>query len=184
MVDANRVLDIIVSGNLNRLIAAIAGLLIAFLVARFLRNLSAKVLKELKTNNVLKDSFGVRAPIEEILSYGVFYLILFIGVIMALNQLGLSTIVLYIILIIVLLIIVSFIILAFKDFIPNVFASFWIHQKRLIEKGDYIEVKDVSGKVVEITLTETKIETKDKEIVLFPNSLLLREKIKKIKNKS
>ena len=71
--------------------------------------------------------------------------------------------------------------MAFKDFVPNAFASFWIHQKRLIEKGDYIEVKDVSGKVVEINLTETRIETKDKEIVLLPNSLLLREKIKKIK---
>ncbi|MBI2668192.1 mechanosensitive ion channel, partial [Candidatus Woesearchaeota archaeon] len=42
-----------------------------------------------------------------------------------------------------------------------------------------IEVKDISGKVIEITLTETKIETKDKEIVLIPNSLLLKEKIKK-----
>ena len=184
MVDANQVLDIIVSGNLNRLIAAIVVLLITFLVARFLGNLSSKVLSELKTNKVLKESFGVRAPIEEIISHSVFYLVLFIGVIMALNQFGLSVVVLYIILIIVLIIIVSFVVLAFKDFIPNVFASFWIHQKRLIEKGDYVEIKDVSGKVVEINLTETKIETKEKEIVLFPNSLLLREKIKKIKNKN
>lgn len=80
---------------------------------------------------------------------------------------------------IIILIAVSLILLAFKDFIPNAFASFWIHQKKLIEIGDEIEVKDISGKVIEITLTETKIETKDKEIVLIPNSLLLKEKIKK-----
>ncbi len=184
MVDANQVLDIIMSGSLNRVIAAIVVLLIAFLIARFLGNLAAKVLNELKTNKILKESFGVRAPVEQIFSKGVYYLVLFIGVIMALNQLGLSTIILYIILIIVLLIVVSFILLAFKDFVPNMFASFWIHQKKIIEVGDIVEIKDVSGKIVEINLTETKIETKDKEIVLFPNSLLLREKIKKIKNKN
>ena len=181
MVDVNQVLDIIVSGNLNRVIAAIVVLLIAFIAARFVRNLTAKVLRELKTNKILKESLGVRAPIEQIFSEAGFYLVLFIGVILALNQLGLSTVVLYIVLGAVLLIILILVVMAFKDFVPNAFASFWIHQKRLIEKGDYIEVKDVSGKVVEINLTETRIETKDKEIVLLPNSLLLREKIKKIK---
>lgn len=183
MVDANQVLDIIVSGNLNRVIAAIVVLLIAFLVARFLGNLTIKILRELNTNKILKESFGIRAPVEEIFGKAIYYLILFIGVIMALNQLGLSTIILYIILIIILLIVISFVILAIKDFVPNVFASFWIHQKKIIEVGDLIEFKDVSGKVVEINLTETRIEASDKEIVLVPNSLLLREKIKKTKRK-
>ena len=63
MVDANQVLDIIVSGNLNRVIAAIVVLLIAFLVARFLGNLAAKVLGELKTNKILKESFVVSLPV-------------------------------------------------------------------------------------------------------------------------
>ena len=184
MVDANQVLDIIVSGNLNRAIAAVVVLLISFLVARFLGNLTAKILSELNTNKILKESFGIRAPIEQIFSRRVYYIVLFIGIIVALNQLGLSTIILYIILLIIAIILVSFIILALKDFVPNVFASIWIHQKKIIEVGDYIEFKDVSGKVTEINLTETRIETKDKETVLLPNSLLLREKIKKRKNKS
>lgn len=181
MVDTNQVLDIIVSGSLNRGIAAIVVLLISFLVARFLGNLTSKVLRELNTNKILKESFGVRAPVEQIISKGVYYIVLFIGVILALNQLGLSTIILYIILIIIGIILVSFIVLALKDFVPNVFASIWIHQKKIIEVGDNIEFKDVSGKVIEINLTETRIESKDKEIVLLPNSLLLREKIKKKK---
>ena len=183
MVDANQVLDVIVSGNLNRVIAAIVVLLIAFLIARFFGNLTSKILSGLNTNKILKESLGIRAPIEEIFGKAVYYLILFIGVIMALNQLGLSTIILYIILIIILIIIISFVILAIKDFVPNVFASFWIHQKKIIETGDFIEFKDVSGKVIEINLTETRIETRDKEVVLVPNSLLLREKIKKRKGK-
>lgn len=182
MVDTNQVLDIIVSGNLNRAIAAVIVLLISFLVARFLGNLTSRILSELNTNKILKESFGVRAPIDQILGKGVYYLVLLIGVIIALNQLGLSTIILYIILIIISIIIVSFIILALKDFVPNVFASIWIHQKKIIEIGDNIEFKDVSGKVVEISMTETRIETKDKETVLLPNSLLLKEKIKKRKD--
>lgn len=184
MVDTNQILDIIVSGNLSRVIAAIVVLLIAFIVARFLGNLTSRVLSGLNTNKILKENLGIRAPIEAIIGKGVYYLILFIGVIMALNQLGLSTIILYIVLIIILLIVISFIILAIKDFVPNVFASFWIHQKKIIEVGDLIEFKDVSGKVIEITLTEARIETKDKEVVLIPNSLLLREKIKKFRKQN
>lgn len=184
MVDANQVLDIIVSGNLNRAVAAVVVLLISFLVARFLGNLTARILSELNTNKILKESFGVRAPIEQVIGRVVYYLVLLIGIIIALNQLGLSKIILYIILTIISIIIVSFIILALKDFVPNVFASIWIHQKKIIEIGDNIEFKDVYGKVTEISLTETKIETKDKETVLIPNSLLLKEKIKKRKDNS
>jgi cytidylate kinase len=37
MVDTNQILDVIIAGNLNKVIAAIVVLLIAFLVARFER---------------------------------------------------------------------------------------------------------------------------------------------------
>lgn len=179
--DYNQIVDIIVKGNLNRLIAAVVVILIGFLIARFLGKLTLKVLKELNTNKILKESLGLRVPIEQFLSKAVYYLILFIALVMALNQLGLSTIILYIILIIVLVIVVSLVILAFKDFIPNVFASFWIHQKGILKVGDKVEIKDIKGSVEEITLTEVKIRTKDKEVVLIPNSLLFKEKIKKVK---
>ena len=179
MVDANQVLDIIISGNLNKVIAAIVILLIALLIARFFGNLASRVLKELNAGKILKDKLKIKMPIEQLANRIVYYLVLLIGVILALNQIGISKIILYIILIIIILITVSLIILAFKEFIPNVFASFWIHQKKLINVGDEIEMKNISGKVVEINLTETKIETKDEEIVLIPNSLFLKEKIKK-----
>ena len=51
----------------------------------------------------------------------------------------------------------------------------------MLREGEEVEIKDVKGKVEEITLTEVKIRTKDKELVLIPNSLLFKEKIKKIK---
>ena len=181
MVDANQIIDMIVRGNLSNLVAAIVIILIGFLIGRFLGKLTRKVLKELNTNKILKENLGIKLPIEQFLSKLVHYLILFIAVVMALNQLGLSTIILYIILIIVLIIIVGLFVLAFKDFIPNVFASFWIHQKNILKEGDKIEIKDVKGVVQEITLTEVKIKTKDNEVVLIPNSLLFKEKIKKIK---
>ncbi|MAG45598.1 MAG: hypothetical protein CMH63_02380 [Nanoarchaeota archaeon] len=179
MVDTNQVLDMIVRGNLSKLIVAIVVILIGFLIGRFLGNLTKKVLKELNTNKILKENLGINLPIEQFLSGLVYYLILFVAVVMALNQLGLSTIILYIILVIVLVIVVGLVVLAFKDFIPNVFASFWIHQKNILKEGDKIEIKDVKGVVEEITLTEVKIKTKDNEVVLIPNSLLFKEKIKK-----
>ena len=183
MVDVNQVLDIIVSGNLNRVIAAIVVLLIAFIAARFVRNLTAKVLRELKTNKILKESLGVRAPIEQIFSEAGFYLVLFIGVILALNQLGLSTIVLYIVLGAVLLIILILVVMAFKDFVPNVAAGFFIHQKRNLNDGDYIKINDVEGEIININLVETKIKTKNGDIMYIPNSMLTKNNVRKMKKK-
>jgi len=182
MVDTNQIVDIIVTGNLNSFIVAIVILLIGLLAGRLAGNISFKILRELKINKVLRENFGIRMPIQQFVSKSINYIIIFIALVMALNQLGLSKIILYIILILILLTLVLFIIVAFKEFIPNVLASFWIYQKRIIKKGDEIEIKDVTGKVLEISLTEIKLETSDNEIVYIPNSLLLKEKIKKSKN--
>jgi small-conductance mechanosensitive channel len=96
---------------------------------------------------------------------------------MALNQLGLTTTLLYILLTIILVILVGFIILAFKDFIPNIVAGFMIHQKDKIKSGDKIKVKDIEGKVVHVNLVETRIITKKKDTVYIPNSMLTKNEV-------
>ena len=171
------------SNIITRLIGAIAILLIGFIVARFLSKLIHRVLKELETNKILKEQAGVQLPIEEFLSSIIKYLIYFIAIIFALNQLGLTTTVLQIILIIALVILVGFIILAFKDFIPNVVAGFLIHQKEKIKSGDMIKVDNVEGEVIHVNLTETRIKTKKKDIVFVTNSLINKDVLIKQKKK-
>lgn len=167
-------------GWMIKLIAAIAVLLIGLIAARIISGIVKKVLFELELNRILKEQAGVKIPVEEFISSITKYLIYFIAVIWALAELGLQTIILYIILAIFLVIIVSFIVLAFKDFIPNITAGFFIHQKNIIKKGDLIKVKDIEGRVMSISLVETTIKING-DTVYIPNSVLTKNEIIKKK---
>ena len=162
---------------LIKLIAAIVIILIGFITARVLSKLTRKALHELETDKILKEQAGVKVPLEEFFASLVKYLTYFVAVIFALNQLGLTTVVLQIILFVALAILVGFIILAFKDFIPNITAGFFMHLKRMINEGDYIKFKEIEGKVIHVGLVETKIETKNKDIVYIPNSILTKNEV-------
>jgi len=171
------IVDIGQQGYLLRLAAAIVVILLGFIAARVLSKLTKKALHELETDRVLKEQAGVTIPIEEFLSSLVKYLTYFIAIIFALNQLGLTTFVLQIILFTFLAIFVGFIILAFKDFIPNITAGFYMHAKKLINEKDNIKFNGIEGKVLHVGLVETRILVKKKEVVYIPNSLLLKKEI-------
>ncbi|MBU2633794.1 MAG: mechanosensitive ion channel family protein [Nanoarchaeota archaeon] len=170
---------ITISEPIIRVIVAIVILLFGLIFAKFFSKLIKKILKELEINRVLKEQTKIKVPIEEFLASLVKYIIYFIAVIMALNQLGLTTTSLYVILVVILVIIIIFIILAVKDFIPNIISGFFIHQKRSLKEGDTIKIKDIEGTIIHVNLVETKIETKSKDTIYIPNSLLTKNIITK-----
>jgi len=170
-------------GYIVRFIAAIVIILIGFIVARVLSRLTRKILHALETDKILRQQAGVKVPLEEFFTSIVKYLTYFAAVILALNQLGLTTVVLQIILFVALAILVGFIILAFKDFIPNITAGFFIHLKKIINEGDTIKFNTIEGKVVHVNLVETKVQTKNKDLVYIPNSLLTKKEIIIIRKK-
>ena len=157
-----------------KLVAAITILLIGLILGRFFSNLVKKILKEVELNNIIKKEFKLDWPIEQFLVSFIRYLVYFVALVIALNQIGLAKIILYVILGGVLLFIVVFMILAIKDFIPNVVSGFLIQHRKLLKKGDKIKVKDIEGKVVDITLTEIQIKSGN-EIIVVPNSVLSKE---------
>jgi len=180
MIELKELFNLSSNGMLIKLIVAIAILLIGLIAARIISRIVKKILNELELNRVLKEQAGVKIPMEEFISTMTKYLIYFITVIWALTELGLQTIILYIILTIVLVIMVSFIILAFKDFIPNITAGFFIHQKNIIKEGDIIKVKNIEGKVMKISMVETIIKVNG-DIVYVPNSVLTKNEVTKKK---
>ena len=180
MLDIKSFFDLSDNGFLIKLIASIAILLIGLIAARIISRIVKKVLNELEVNRILKEQAGVRLPIEESISTLTKYLVYSLAVIWALAELGLQTIILYIILTVFLVILVSFIVLAFKDFIPNITAGFFIHQKNIIKKGDTIKVKGIEGKVIMINMVETTLKVKG-DTVYLPNSILTKNEITKKK---
>jgi len=99
----------------------------------------------------------------------------FIVLLIALRYLGIATDILNIIAIAVIIIIAVFVILSVKDFIPNIISGMVLHQKGSIKVGDIVSVDNITGKVFEINLIETKLKTKGGDTIIIPNSNLTRK---------
>jgi small-conductance mechanosensitive channel len=163
-----------------KLIAAISIVVVGLLVGYIAGKLARRMLHELELNKVLKEQ-GLKIPLEELIASFVRYIIYFIALIFALSELGLRTIVFSVILGVILVILIAFVILAFKDFIPNVTAGFFIHQQGFIRKGDRIRVRNSEGVVMHTDMTETRLKLDNGDIIYIPNSLMIKSEIVKVK---
>lgn len=163
------------------LIAAVVILLIGLVIGRFLGNLTRKVLHGLELDKMLKEQTRFKIPLEQFLGSLVKFIVYFVAIIFSLDQLGLQTAILNIILTLILVVLVVFIILAFKDFIPNFIAGLLLHQKRSIKAGEKIEVNHIEGEILNVSLVETKLRTRNGEIVYIPNSILTKSLVIKKK---
>jgi len=169
-------------GVINKAIAAVIILLIGFIIGKVVAKIFQKFLAEIELNKMMKKAAGIKVSLEEILSYFVQYFIYFIFIIMALNQLGLTTTILNMLSGAIIIVIIISIFLGIKDFIPNFIAGMFIHSKGFIKEGDHIKVKDVQGKIVKINMVETRIETKSGDLIYLPNTMLTKQEVIKLKH--
>ena len=74
--------------------------------------------------------------------------------------------------------------LGIKDFIPNMIAGIFIYRQGIIKENQRMIIKNVEGKVKKISIIETELETKNGDIILVPNSLIIKSTVivKKGKN--
>ncbi len=96
-----------------------------------------------------------------------------LGIIIILNTLNVS---------INLLLLVLFlggltIIIAYRNILTDIAASQFVSTYQPFKVGEWIEVQDYYGRVIERNLIQTKILTPDNEIVIIPNSTLLRRSV-------
>jgi len=180
--DAITYLTSLYQGIINKAIVAIIVLLIGFIIGKVASKFVQKFLKEVELNKILKKAAGIKVNSEEILAYFVQYFIYFLFIIMALNQLGLTTTVLNMLSGAIFLVIIISIFLGIKDFIPNFLAGIFIHSKGFIKVGDHIRVKTLEGKIIKINMVETRIETKEGDLIYLPNSMLTKQEVIKLKH--
>lgn len=72
---------------------------------------------------------------------------------------------------------------AFKDIFENFFAGVLILWRYPIELNDYLQYKDVLGKVEEITIRNTLIRRTDGELVVIPNGQLFKSNVEVLTNR-
>ncbi|MBI4154328.1 mechanosensitive ion channel [Candidatus Woesearchaeota archaeon] len=162
------------------LIAALVIVLFGLVAGTLLGKLVKRVLHSFEIDAILSRE-GIAFPLEKSVASIVRYLVYFMGVVWALNQLGLATAIVEIILAMVLIIFVAIIILGLKDFIPNITAGFFIHSKRNLNVGDKIRVANIEGEILEVDLIETKIRAGNGDIILIPNNVLTKNEVEVLK---
>jgi len=167
----------------TKVVVAVVILITGFIVGKILGRLTQRLLHELELDNILKMATGIKVSVEELIGHFMTYFIYFIAVVMALNQIGMTTTLLNMISGGIIILIIIFILLGIKDFVPNVLAGIFIHQKGLIKEGDKIKVKDIQGRVVHINLVDTRLETSKGDLIFIPNSLLIKNELIKIKKR-
>ena len=153
--------DLLTSSFAISLLRVVVTLLITFLVVRFYRIIIQRAAGSVPS--------GLVASLQQIGSWAIWIL----GIIIILSQLDVPINVLLLILFLG----GAAIIVAYRNILTDMAASQFISTYQSFKVGEWIEVQDYYGRVVEKNLIQTKILTPDNEIVIVPNSTLLKRSV-------
>ncbi|MCX6707035.1 MAG: mechanosensitive ion channel [Candidatus Woesearchaeota archaeon] len=148
-----------------KIIAAVLIVFIGFIIGKLIGKTLFRIFNNLEINNML-NSLGIKIDAEKRVSSLAEYFVYFVTIIIFLNNLGVTTTIIYILAGAVAVVFVGYSMLAMKDFIPNMFAGFYMNKHKMIKKGKLVKTGNVEGRVVEINLIETKIKTRQKTAIL------------------
>ena len=166
---------VIYSDTVIKIITSFLILILGLVLANVLSNILRKVLKEAEINKILAKQFKIKISVENYLVNIFKYLIYFINIVKPVS----NFFILRIIFLVIVIIVIVFIVLAFKDWIPNLVSGFYIYKTQKIKTGDTIIMNGLTGKVKRINLIETKIITKNNEVIFIPNSNITKYEIVK-----
>jgi small-conductance mechanosensitive channel len=183
IVNAYTFLNSVFSGFVTKFTVALLFLVIGLIVGKIVGKLIYRLLHEIELNQILKQTVGLRVEMAEIVGKGIQYFIYLIFIIITLETLGIESLTINIIFGGIIVLIVLSVFLGIKDFIPNLIAGMYIHQKHFISEGDIISFNDITGKVVHVYLVETQLMTKSGDTISVPNQLLIKSKLRKLKKK-
>ncbi len=164
-----------------KLLTSFLVIILGIIIGNILKNVTKRVIKGSELNNMLKEQLRIKWNIENKIPNIIKYLVYTITFIMLLNVIGISTKILWVVFVIILFIVLLFILLAFRDWLPNLISGIYILRSKKIKRNEVISTGDIKGRVKEISLFETKIETNNNEVISIPNYSLAKYGVKKVK---
>jgi len=164
----------VVTPSLNSLVAAVLILFAGLVLGKIMGKALRRLLKDLKLDETTKRVFKRQWTLERTIASTVSFLIYFAAIIMALNALGVTTILLTIIFAILLITLIISFLIAVKDLLPNVIGGMAIRQKDLFRVQDNIAFESIEGTVELLTLTETRLRRKNGDLMIVPNSVFVK----------
>jgi small conductance mechanosensitive channel len=161
---------------------AIVLVLIGLILGRLLGKLMKRILSEIGVNSLIKSVTGLSTRFDSIVGGIVRFATYYIFAIWALDEIGLGSIVLSTLGAGIVVLFVLALLLGIKDFVPNAFAGMFLSIKKIVSPGDMVEGDKFSGKVIDVDLVETLVETKSGDIIYVPNSLFIKKGVLKIRH--
>ena len=159
------------------IIVGIVILLIGFALGVIAKKLVHRILREIELNKTLS-KVGITHNMESWISSLVSFLIYLITIVFFLNQLGITSIVLYLIVGGILMLVILTFLVGLKDVIPNFFAWIILQKKGKVQEGKRNEVREISGVIEKVGFLETEIRTDNDDLLYVPNTLFLKSKLK------
>ena len=144
-----------------QLLTVVLIIILTYLVVRFYRIIITRIAGTVPS--------GLVASLQQIGSWAIWVL----GVIIILNTLNVSILLLLVLLFLGGLTMIT----AYRHILTDMAASQFVSTYQPFKVGEWIEVQDYYGRVIERNLIQTKILTPDNEIVIIPNSTLLKRSV-------
>jgi small conductance mechanosensitive channel len=146
---------------IEQLLTVVLIIILTYLVVRFYRIIITRIAGTVPS--------GLVASLQQIGSWAIWVL----GVIIILNTLNVSILLLLVLLFLGGLTMIT----AYRHILTDMAASQFVSTYQPFKVGEWIEVQDYYGRVIERNLIQTKILTPDNEIVIIPNSTLLKRSV-------
>ena len=144
-----------------QLLTVVLIIILTYLVVRFYRIIITRVAGTVPS--------GLVASLQQIGSWAIWVL----GVIIILNTLDVPILLLLVLLFLGGLTMIT----AYRHILTDMAASQFVSTYQPFKVGEWIEVQEYYGRVIERNLIQTKILTPDNEIVIIPNSTLLKRSV-------
>jgi len=175
--------DFVENPWLLKIVAALAIIFLGLVLGKFLGSLSRKILKELEANNFIKNKLKSNFNLEGYTYYIFSFFTYLLAISLALKELGITAIAVYVISGIMILTAIIIIALSIKGVLPNLVAGFNMSIYKSFQEKDTIIIEELEGKpfnlegkIIKIKPTETIILS-GQQLIFLPNSILTKNKI-------
>lgn len=165
----------IISPYVNGFVIFFLIMFIGFLVGKIAGRLVYKFLNEVNIDSTVKKFTKTTIPLSLILSRTLAGIIYAVTTIIALNSVGVTTLLLEMIMIIVVIVLLISLFVALKDVIPN--ASAGIALRTQLKIGSKIKIDEIEGEIVELKLLETCVKTSNEDLIVIPNSIFAKKSV-------
>jgi small-conductance mechanosensitive channel len=167
-----------------KIIMALVILLLGFVVGKLIEKLFLKLFDLIDLNKHIGKLIKLKFSLSKVIARIIAYFIYIIGIIMALNTLGITTAIIGVIVAIFIVILLLLVIFGANDLFANFFSGLLIRIRINIKKGDHLKIKDkdkkIEGHVLSVNLLNIRIETGHDEQVFIPNMALFKSNITKL----